>query len=102
MFNIDNELKQLCKEVYEKTGWQDASVAVDDGNPETPPLYTSDFLSSKLQEFEPKLWYENRTKALNGWWTTIRDDDGLFLSNASTLLKALLKLTIALHKAGEL
>ncbi len=108
-----NQASELCKEVYERTGWKptDWQHGIEDGQ----PLYTSDYLLEKLPAHfyggtiamtaetdegptRYSFFYEDNYETakvvhcknvrLQGW------DD--------TPLKALLKLTIALSEAGEL
>jgi hypothetical protein len=114
----DNELFELCKETYGKTGWETPEwYDLDpDGKPEEYlattedkiddndyiPYYTSDYLLEKLQNFGVRVWYENKVDNLAAWWASIRGDDGLYLYNAETPLKSVLKLTLALKEAGEL
>ena len=95
--NQASELYELCREVYEKTGWKptDWQHGIEDGQ----PLYTSDYLLEKLPETYNKqeltLWRSGVSSWRAGYSPTesYRDD---------TPLKALLKLTIALSEAGEL
>lgn len=106
------ELFELCKKVYEATGWKDTEqyLWLDDSHHNThpewdtiersshdmggkgTPLYTSDYLLEKLP-FPTEIgrdsftWigkYENRGKQV---W-----------ERAGTPLKALLKLTLKLHE----
>ena len=116
--NQASELFELCKQVYEATGWKDTHGRLDDGNhtirnegnevllgTKQVPLYTSDYLLEKLpstiknelDEGDDYLFLYKK----NGSWHA--DYMGQFLRcNADTPLKALLKLTIALSEAGEL
>ena len=103
-----DELYELCKKVYERTGWDDLA----DDHPwiternvlgyernGIAPLYTSDYLLEKLPETYNKqelmLWRSGVSSWRAGYSPieSYRDD---------TPLKALLKLTIALSEAGEL
>lgn len=121
----DNELFELCKEVYERLdGWDNTEKCyayIDEFNTgkkcwkviplhedniydvdEWHPLYTSDYLLAKLQVLDAETSLSWR--AIEEWeashcWI---DDDFRFNEYADTPLKALLKLAIALHKAGEL
>lgn len=115
--NQVNELYELCKEVYEKTGWEaPETYKAEDGNPENDwQAYDTDYLLEKLPAHfyggtiamtaetdegptRYSFFYEDnyetakvvhcKSVRLQGW------DD--------TPLKALLKLTIALSEAGEL
>lgn len=123
---MDSELFELCKEVYKRTEWQptgyfDGDYVVtqedadaggyDDG--QLKSLYTSDYLLEKLPKFSPfaKDAYLTviekqvpKDKREDFYWTA-----GYFTGygwghtgQSDTPLKALLKLTIALHEAGEL
>lgn len=131
---MDNELFELCKEVYKRhEGWDTTDFCyaylenpyvkglwaweviplhednVDDVD-EWHPLYTSDYLLEKL----PKRIKDTYGKA---YWLTLSpiDGDGSWsacyeyenndsnrIEWSDSPLKALLKLTIALHEAGEL
>lgn len=115
--STNKELFELCKKVYELTGWGQYG---DEGLPyfheqegiarkDLPPIYTSDYLLEKL----PK-------KVKGGYWLMMAPLDsfepsweaGYYMpkdrlySNyeqfEDTILKALLKLTVALAEAGEL
>ena len=104
----DKELFELCKEVYEKTGWDYQNGAV----------YTSDYLLEKLVPFKTEAMGSRgdmmpvnafvfvRRESGNEYRAGYRYNlNGSKYSNgiyADTPLKALLKLTIALHEAGEL
>lgn len=98
--NQASELFELCKEVYEKTGWKptDWQHGIEDGQ----PLYTSDYLLEKLPKKNIILTFDE----FSCTWRTIYGADifstDRFRGNADTPLKALLKLTIALSEAGEL
>lgn len=129
----DKELFDLCKQVYEATGWGlvlgmlhfDADGiktmrSYRDGIAFTKgctPLYTSDYLLEKLP---PALWvYSSKEgRKLVHLLNIARQGDGnsvalyeipydeefrgAYQSRSETTLKALLKLTLALHEAGEL
>lgn len=115
--NQASELFELCKEVYELTGWNNKEKMywkrlIDDdsqvkllnyGQITTRdgamvcPLYTSDHLLEKLPDVA--------VEQFNDEWlaSSGRDDKGSdYGTLADTPLKALLKLTIALSEAGEL
>lgn len=118
MINQASELFELCKEVYKKTGWKcgepylkDEVFSMYKESDVLYYLYTSDYLLEKLPN---KIKSEHST----GWLTlspmdkenwgagyeadhTEHIDDYKF-EWSNTPLKALLKLTISLHKAGEL
>ena len=115
MTALDQELFDLCKEVYEATGWDDNKL-LPKGIPAHLgycPLYTSDYLLEKLPS-----WYfdtdieETMVLALmphmletDKWiarYETPEHRGSEFEAIADTPLKALLKLTLALHEAGEL
>lgn len=128
----DNELFNLCKEVYEKTKW--GMTDGDDGLswwesnslvilPQfvTPlnsicPLYTSDYLLEKLpkdiksKEYPGKkadLYVRKSGKTIyHAWYFVTSDRIRSKLSDfgeyADTPLKALLKLCLALKEAGEI
>jgi hypothetical protein len=100
---MDIGLSELCKKVYELTGWDDKSSNrryiireiggdADLGN-NTASYYTSDYLLEKLPMYivlqtTPtgwEAWHENNLRR-----------------TADTPLKALLKLVIALCEAGEI
>lgn len=98
-----NELLELCREVYEKTGWVNfAEFDVSDGH----YGYTSDYLLEKLQKVLPEGEYvgvsaDNTAKG--GWFASISNAHSIDADHeADTPLKALLKLTLALSKAGEI
>lgn len=132
----DEELFELCRDLYKSTGWlkhgsdleADFYFATNDLEFKTEnyelisrehhhfpggyigqdfiPLFTSDFLLTKLQLF---LSGERRSvvlKVRDGIWYV--DADNIYIGprlngvDSDTPLKALLKLTIALHDVGEL
>jgi hypothetical protein len=119
---MDTELFELCKEVYKRTGWATRDWIREDGLlvdynvwGTSTPLYTSDYLLEKLPAYLEywnggneagylvlKHWSKDYEA---GYWA---ENDGLSADNKFTSgysispLKALLKLTIALHDAGEL
>lgn len=141
----DQELFELCKQVYEATGWKDDSIdyymrfhkpakrafkvnrwEYDEdsrryhGAPaaeqfreenEVAPLYTSDYLLEKLpvhvddgvrvqnlvQEVETYYPYRQKNNVYSAYY---KGSD--FNEYSDTPLKALLKLTIALHKENLL
>lgn len=118
MQTFDQELFELCKEVYErKPEWDDLP---DDNEWITErgvlgykregiaPLYTSHYLLEKLEEKHYQLRLEHNHSDMN-WYAYFagknlrylfdKDDD--WDMGADTPLKALLKLAIALHEAGE-
>ena len=129
---MDEELHQLCKEVYKRTGWETGEWTNNSGDYVSHasdlieagihfPLYTSDYLLEKLprylrlqrddMDYPQKFAFKLRasTKDTNNWragyYNTPKKQVFQNLSidcHADTPLKALLKLTIALSEAGEL
>jgi hypothetical protein len=106
---MGGELFELCKEVFNKLTWDDISLN-DWGDKlneygQLVPLYTSDYLLEKLPtrlqqgELFVGKWGVSYWRAgyfnYDPAWSELRAFD-------TTPLKALLKLTIALHEAGEL
>jgi hypothetical protein len=119
--NNDNELFKLCKEVFEKTGWDeqkfyfetsgfDTAVRQKIGKPsfttlKLTPLYNSDYLLEKL----PKIIDDRRITlqpVVVGWdasYDLVEEaDDSILDSFSNTPLKALLKLTLTLVEEGKL
>lgn len=126
----DNELFELCKEVYVKTRWERTKEAYyrqgkyNSGGiwfkPHDPfieantgkyvdfpyefltPLYTSDYLLEKLPESTTvaKRFTGEGSLSPEKKYTAWLSDD--YQTWADTPLKALLKLTLALHKEGLL
>lgn len=112
---MDTELFELCKQVYEKTGWDsdedlshwqeriggDGQTMLDviSDEPGVAPLYTSDYLLEKLPKSYKSSLFKLYRSQQNSWWAGYAP---IFEQKADTALKALLKLTIALHEAGEL
>ena len=113
----DPELFELCKEVYEKTGWetgeyvnQDSGRFKRDGDnvffvDRDTVFYTSDYLLEKLprridliQLDEKRGWLASHVFEGFGTGELKLRPQGI----AETPLKALLKLTKALAEAGEL
>lgn len=114
---MDEELLELCKAVFEKLDWRyeagingtwltDGYVTLATWVENGVPLYTSDYLLDKLPrtverygsfELVPTM---RNTRWSAGYWSTDRLNT---LSAVDyTPLKALLKLTIALHDGGRL
>ena len=124
---MDNELYNLCKQVYEATGWDESFLKVISTNEGIfdlnardylkqsgyAPLYTSDYLLEKLPVYR-EYWNDGneagylKIKKGNGYseagyW---EDNSPEKWSNQSKLtgglektpLKALLKLVLKLHK----
>ena len=113
-----NELFELCKQVYEATGWENTKDGFFDGGEVMPftdrigayigasnfqcPLYTSDYLLEKLpnhiylQHYADGTWHASQLQP-----TELRTAENAYQSiNASsaTPLKALLKLTLELRE----
>lgn len=117
---MDKECFELCKEVYEATGWEclgDDSWWQERGvlgykRTGVAPLYTSDYLLEKLPPYlstygddgDDYVMRVQSTFERDSWWAYYLGDDEKmqFHQEASTPLKALLRLTLALHEAGEL
>jgi hypothetical protein len=107
----DQELFELCKKVYELTGWMMelgdkgyVNTLTDHPRIEVMnqqftagwcPLYTSDYLLEKLKNYDLNMYYFHD----EGWRYSVNDGD--YEVGSDTPIKALLKLTIALHEAGE-
>lgn len=113
----DPELFELCKEVYKRTGWEtgqpgyyrenevvgtssEGSFLKTATNRETLPLYSSDYLLEKLP-FPTELGRDSF--AWIGKWEQGAGSapKRQVWERANTPLKALLKLVIALHEAGD-
>ena len=105
------ELFELCKQVYEATGWKptDWQHGIENGQ----PLYTSDYLLEKL----PPVMQDSYDKKFRHIQMRINGDGeatacyvepydkefrGAYAAKSDSMSKALLKLTIALSEAGEL
>lgn len=135
---MDNELFELCKEVYEITEWEtERFYWSDTRNPDkyieslrklqiidykprwlngkdnedkhVVPLYTSDYLLEKLPRnigsYGLEMWsYPSDDGVAFGYYDTLakRWHQTIPQRGDRLPLKALLKLTIALHEAGEL
>ncbi|NQX14252.1 hypothetical protein HQQ80_21705 [Microbacteriaceae bacterium VKM Ac-2855] len=112
----DQELFKLCKEVYEKSpAWNDTSQCIWNGIVSQPdktvvdwaidakyinysPLYTSDYLLGKLpKNTSVEKRYDDCVAILD-----LRPGNYPIEVTSDTPLKALLKLTLALHEAGDL
>lgn len=95
MSNNDTELFDLCKAVYEATGWDDNGADLMDTFKDGTPIYDSDYLLEKLPLGENINAYFHRTDG--GLWLfqwTGRNISGI----GNTPVKALLSLTLTLHK----
>jgi hypothetical protein len=118
--NQKTELFELCKQVYEATGWDDTtdvlSKNVASGNVvsfmrgATPdlypydqsdvPEYTSDYLLEKLLPTTSIKFAKLTDGNIGIFYQPTKPDYADYKSD--TPLKALLKLTIALKESGEL
>ena len=111
----DKELLELCKKVYEKTGWTVGDESwywhtTTDAKLDSmfiAPKYYTDYLLEKLQSWFYDMGASdfgqfNVTMLADVYIAKVRGHDGEFSEQAAadTPLKALLKLTIALDKAG--
>lgn len=116
---MDTELFELCRKVYDLLEWQidDATWVVGDENGDLfiltkeveeqghydyyAPLYTSDYLLERLP-FPSQL--DRDSFAWIGKWEQGAGSapKRQVWERSNTPLKALLKLTLALHEAGEL
>lgn len=105
MSNNDTELFDLCKAVYDATGWDDNGADLMDTFKDGTPIYDSDYLLEKLPEWTRVQKIGNDTGKYSASYeldyTTSLGDTAL-VGSSGTPLKALLKLTIALSEAGEL
>ena len=121
-----DSLFKLCKRVYELTSWKDTYSRLDDGNhtirnegnevllgSEQAPLYTSDYLLEKLppvvqDSYDKKfrhiqMWINGDGEAIACYVEPYdKEFRGAYIAESDSMLKALLKLTIALSEAGEL
>lgn len=116
---MDDELFELCRQVYEATGWGDTHQVLvklvkhwipnseriaewhNNGDypisASVPPLYTSDYLLEKLLPITPVKFYRAKNGNISLFWEPIEPvyEDMM----ADTPLKALLRLTLALQEA---
>lgn len=110
--DTEQELFDLCREVYEKTGWNppqwfikslgsgeyDTTVNIDGSKPADShkPLasYTSDFLLEKLRTFTVTLMIREESISADVW----KEGKMLGWGDSDTSLKALLRLVLALPK----
>ena len=91
MTTSSGELFELCKQVYEATGWETNSMFIDD-----TPRYTSDYLLEKLPVgTNIAKTNTNTTEPLIYYSATCRNNG---IHQGGTPLQALLKLTIKLHE----
>lgn len=115
--NQASELYELCKKVYELTGWEaPETYKAEDGNPENDwQAYDTDYLLEKLPKnltsFYGKAYPLSPQVMASGDMyyamykhdmTGPKSEETMFEVEADTPLKSLLKLTIALSEAGEL
>lgn len=127
----DTELFELCKQVYEKTGWKggDSFITTIGGKwisdskkgwyDETIgadgfyPLYTSDYLLEKLPPViqDPydkifkhiQMWVNGDKSTHAGYVEPYAHGDKVtYAQESDKMRKTLLKLTLALHESGEL
>lgn len=121
---MDIELFELCKEVSKRTAWEGVGAYwmwVEDrnsyeayngdyGNKNNPPvaLYNSDYLIEKLPKSMGdgyRTWLTVDINFENEWTAYYSDGTGvssIYIGRDNTPLKALLRLTVVLHDAGEL
>ena len=132
MTNQASELYELCKEVYERTGWEDVrdfyhendtfdeetqtfkrngifSIVERKRADYNTPLYTSDYILKKLPVHIDRgvrakhlLVYEETIYPYTENCYRALYEKSEYQEYSDTPLKALLKLTIALSEAGEL
>lgn len=117
-----NELFELCKQVYEATGWKQSPnisqlyeywddydelcvISIEDADDTLVPAYTSDYLLEKLPEWIGKYggmrmsrgYMKGGTGAFRFFYC--RDCQGALIEGTgTTAVSALLKLTLKLHK----
>lgn len=115
----ENEVFELCKQVYEATGWKQSPnisqlyeywddydelcvISIEDADDALVPAYTSDYLLDKLPKFIDDRRLTLQPVIGNRWdasYDLINEaDDSIYDSFAKTPLKALLKLSIELHE----
>ena len=107
---MDNELSKLCERVSQISGWEDQSYY---NGHSYVPLYTSDYILEKLplsinaglSRAVDMFLVIDRPKSLKYQYRAFYTAPSYGKRHeviAGTPRKALLKLTIALHEAGEL
>ncbi|MDB5422554.1 MAG: hypothetical protein JWR59_2501 [Brevundimonas sp.] len=110
MTTTDNELYELCKNIHDVTRWEPKSLETHYFQDNDTPLYISDYLLEKLP-YEVSVHVAGLEVTSNGlgdsrnWlgeWVSGSGKKRINSGIADTPLKALLKLTLAVHKAGEL
>lgn len=106
---MDKELFELCKRVYEATGWENDPYKKHINKAEKyehrygeSAIYTSDYLLEKLPRSYDGYPVTVGSIGENDWQAWYYNEDGNIQQIADTPLKALLKLTLALKEAGEL
>lgn len=127
---MDTELFELCKEVYERTGWETKARyymtlngktsiwhwqdAQEFDKSERTPIYNSDYLLEKLpnklvrdsEGLTDQDFWLTLTPGTDGWYTCYSLNAAAFEIvlgvKSATQLKALLKLVLALKEAGKL
>lgn len=96
---MDDELLDLCKEVYKRTGWVHGGQTVSRNQSgvtkEWTATYTSDYLLEKLENFELKHFGDN-------WEAILYHDDTFTYASSDNPTKAIMKLIISLNKRGHL
>ena len=119
---MDNELFELCKQVYDATGWKQSLnisqlyeywdehdelcvISIEDADDALVPAYTSDYLLEKLPSNIYLIKFTG--DKVDGAYRAVRESEPFHPKNtmtahAYTPLKALLKLTLALSESGEL
>lgn len=108
---MSDELFDLCKEVYDITGWQSPQLAVrwfDEGHPYTP-IYSTDYLIDKLTERNGRtgltLYHVHSTMSYEAFYAGKFFEYGTktqhWDTQGSTPLEALLRLVIEVHKQGD-
>ena len=109
-----NELFELCRQVYEATGWEnDPYIKHLNKAPKyehrygNASIYTSDYLLEKLpatlDDEEGDAYTLTVRKVSDSWLANYTFDNvAMWHRYGNTPLKSLLKLTIALSEAGEL
>ena len=116
MTQLSDETLELCKRLYELTGWEtdtwyDSKIAQVGGERVQHPVYTSDYLLDKLPkkiQNDEENWLDIYHDADTHRWQALYeyakgDPWGDFYEAAAdTPLKALLKLSITLAEKGLL
>ena len=120
MTNTDTELYELCKQVYEATGWivseypnywyMQQRVTGRAALAKAHPLYTSDYLLEKLSAITDYISVKqsneisiDASKGEKGnWYAHYWFKSRRVQVKSDTPLKALLKLTLNLHEEGLL